>query len=566
MLSIEDLLEKGAALVELQNYAAALDCYETALARDNDHLASLHHLGLLYKQVRHLSLARAYFERILEIDPNHVHALLNLGMTLKEHLHFSEALPFLRRAAALAPNYGLALGQVAYVTRQACNWASLDADDAAILEYLHAEKDSSLIPFNALSIPAVDGPAQKAIALRYAQTQLGQWLLQPPLVSSPPSIPHTRLRIGYISADFHEHPTVQLLGGVMAAQSDQGIVDVYVYSYGAPNNDRARLQVQASCHVFEDINMLDHKAAARKIADDEIDILIDLKGYTQNSRLEIQAQRPAPVIVSWLGYPVTLGHPRLADYIIGDPSVTPQEHTAHYSEKIAQMPHCYQPNDRLRQSAPPVSRHDVGLPQDALVFCSFNQAAKINPETFDTWCRLLRAVPDSVLWLLAPTAYSFAQLQREALKRGVRPQQLLFASDLPVNEHLARLPLADIALDTFPYTSHTTASDALWAGVPIVSRAGDTFASRVTASILRAAKLAELIATDDDDYFQRVYQLASDVSLRRAIQQKIHLAKTQTPLFDAHTFANDLTDLLQTIWQDYLTTHAAHTSSVAKWV
>lgn len=556
MTTIANLLTNGVALMKRKSYDDALTCFEAALIQNADNLSSLHYLGIFYKELGQLSLARAYFERMIELDPQNVSALLNLGMTLKEHLQFSEALPFLRRAAVLAPGYGLALGQVAYVTRQACNWTSLNADDAAIVHYLDGEKDGSLMPFNVLSVASIDALAQRKIALCYAEAQLGPWLARAPLTSGPLARQGARLRIAYLSADFHQHPTVQLLAGVMAAQRDLGVVDVYAYSYGPQQEDSARLRVRESCHLFRDVSMLDHETAARQIVADGVDILIDLKGYTQNHRLEIQAQRPAPVTVSWLGYPGTLGHPRLADYIIGDPSVTPGEHHAHYSEKIAQMPHSYQPNDRLRRVNPAPTRAEAGLPPQALVFCSFNQAAKINPGTFDVWCRLLRAVPHGVLWLLAPTPYAFAQLQREALKRGVMPQRLIHAVDLPTEDHLARFSLADIALDTFPYTSHTTASDALWCGVPLVTLMGQTFASRVAAGILRSAGLPELIAGDNDDYFQRLYQLAMDTEMRAGIKLKIVAAKQHAPLFDAALFAADLTQLLQNIWQDFLTTGA----------
>ena len=551
MLTAAEQVHEAMAFMSQKSYSDALRCFEAALTQAPDDLGCLHGLGVLYKELGQLSLARAYFERVIELDARHVAAHLNLGMTLKEHLQFSDGLPFLRRAAELAPHYGLAIGQVAYVTRQACNWATLEADDARVRHYL-AGNDATLMPFNVLSVPSIDGAAQRQIAWRYAQAQFAPWLARPPLVSAPAGDHGERLRIGYLSADFHEHPTVQLLAGVIAAQRDRGGVEVYGYSYGPVNEDQARQRVRQSCHVFRDLHTLDHETAARTIAADGIDILIDLKGYTQNSRLEIQAQRPAPVIVSWLGYPGTLGHPRLADYIIGDPTVTPDEHSAHYSEKLAVMPDCYQPNDRMRPITPAPSREALGLPAQTLVFCSFNQAAKINPDTFDVWCRLLREVPNSVLWLMAPTPYAFAQLQREVLKRGVMPHRLFYAEELPQTEHLARFRVADIALDTFPYTSHTTASDALWCGVPLVTQIGQTFASRVAASILRAAGLPELVAADGEDYFQRVYWLATQPQARATVRQKIADAQQHSSLFDADLFAMHLTQLLQNIWRDYL--------------
>jgi predicted O-linked N-acetylglucosamine transferase (SPINDLY family) len=308
-----------------------------------------------------------------------------------------------------------------------------------------------------------------------------------------------------------------------------------------------------NCESFHDLRALSDRAAARQIADDGIDILVDLKGYTRDSRLGISALRPAPVIVSWLGYPGTLGHERLADYIIGDPIVTPLDAADGYSETLALMPHCYQPNDRNRpiSAAPPRSAEN--LPEDAFVFCSFNQSYKIIPKVFDIWCKLLSSVPGSVLWLLESPAASMDNLRKEARARGIDPQRLVFAAKKPLADHLGRLQLADLALDTFPYGSHTTGSDALWAGVPLITRPGNTFASRVAASLLTAAGLPELITETWDAYFALALELANDAARRQDLRQRMAKQRLTSPLFDTHGFTIHLERLFEQIWAQHAT-------------
>ncbi len=291
--------------------------------------------------------------------------------------------------------------------------------------------------------------------------------------------------------------------------------------------------------------------AASLIAADGVDILVDLKGYTQDTRMEIVAQRPAPIIISWLGYPGTLGHPQMADYIIGDPIVTPPGCASNYSETLALMPHCYQPNDRSRIIGDKPTRAEAGLPDSGFVFCSFNQSYKFSPPVFDLWCRLLVEIPGSVLWLLEPEVSVMDNLRREAEVRGVNGARLIFAANLPLQEHLGRLQLADLALDTFPYNSHTTGSDAIWAGVPLVTRSGTTFASRVAASLLQASGLPELITTDVDVYFELAKSLAQSPQRLQEIRGKLATTRASMPLFDTLRFTRNLERLFLEIWDQH---------------
>lgn len=302
---------------------------------------------------------------------------------------------------------------------------------------------------------------------------------------------------------------------------------------------------------FHDIRSLSHAAAARKIADDGIDLLVDLKGYTANSRPQIAAQRPAPVQISWLGYPGTVGHPRLADYIIGDPVVTPPEHARYYSETLALMPHCYQPNDRQRVIGQTPTRLAAGIPEDAFVFCCFNQSYKITLAMFDLWCRLLGRVSRSVLWLLEPSPPAQERLRREATSRGVDAERILFAPRLPLEAHLGRLRLANLALDTYPYTSHTTASDALWVGVPMVTLIGQAFVSRVAASIVTAAGLPELVVQNAESYLYLAMTLATRPERLNPLREKLARQKLICPLFDSVRFTRHLERVIELVWANY---------------
>ena len=361
-----------------------------------------------------------------------------------------------------------------------------------------------------------------------------------------------RLRIGYLSADFHSHATSFLLAEVMELH-DHHRFETLGYSCGLDDNTPMQKRIRAAFTHFYDIQTLSIEAAAGKIADNRVDILVDLLGYTRSNRHQIFSLRPAPVQVNWLGYPGTMGHERLADYLIGDPVVTPLTHAAFYSETLALMPHCNQPNDRQKEIGLSRTRDTFNLPEQGFVFCSFNQSVKITPVVFDLWCRLLKAVPGSVLWLLEDDRDVVQMnLRHEAALRGIAPERLVFAGNLPLAEHLARLRLADLMLDTFPYTSHTTASDALWVGLPLVTCIGETFASRVAASLLHAAKMPELITTTFDDYFRLALDLATHPDKLATIKDTLATHRLTCPLFDSARFTRDLERLYERMWADHL--------------
>lgn len=354
-----------------------------------------------------------------------------------------------------------------------------------------------------------------------------------------------RIRIGYLSSDFQEHPAAYLVTELLELH-DRAQFEIYAYSHGPRDDGATRQRIINAVDHFADIAWEPDDLAVERIRSDGIDILVDLKGYTVGDRLGIMAQRPAAVQVTWLGYPGTTGA-AFMDYLIADPCIIAagEEHTC--SEKILRLPHCYQPIDRKRSVAAPLSRSAYGLPESGLVLCCFNQTFKITPDVFAAWMRILEAVPDSVLWLVDDNRWATARLRTAATASGIAPGRLIFAPRLPLAQHLARYKAADLALDTFPYTSHTTASDALWCGCPLVALSGDTFAARVSASILAAAQLPALIAQSLPDYETKILKLAAHRELLQDIARRVNAARDHAPLFDTPAFTRHLEALYRQI-------------------
>lgn len=363
-----------------------------------------------------------------------------------------------------------------------------------------------------------------------------------------------RIRIGYLSSDFQEHPAAYLVTELLECH-DRSRFEIYAYSHGPRDSGPMRQRIINAVDHFVDIAWEADDQAIARIREDRIDILVDLKGYTVGDRLGIMAQRPARVQATWLGYPGTTGA-TFIDYLIADPFIVPAGAESSCSEKIARLPHCYQPIDRKRVVDEPLPRSAYGLPENGLVFCCFNQTFKITPDIFAAWMRILHAVPDSVLWLVDDNRWSTANLRAATAAAGIATERLVFAPRLPLSQHLARYKMADLALDTFPYTSHTTASDALWCGCPLVALCGNTFASRVSASILTAAQLPALIANSLEEYESKVTKLAGHRELLQDIARRVRLARDHAPLFDTAAFTVALEVLYLQMLQDKTTDQA----------
>jgi predicted O-linked N-acetylglucosamine transferase (SPINDLY family) len=367
-------------------------------------------------------------------------------------------------------------------------------------------------------------------------------------VSSPRSKEKARLKIGYVSADFREHPTAHLMRGLFRYH-DRDRFEIHGYALRGDDGSAYYQQIRDDCDRFVDLSEVDNAAAARQIQADGVDILVDLMTYTNFARPEIFALRPAPMQVSWLGFPGSSGSDYL-DYLLVDPVVLPPEQAAFCVEQPAFLPECYQVNDRWQEIAETgVRRADQGLPETGFVFCCFNQIQKLEPVMFEVWMRILRRVAGSVLWLYSESEEARGRLRATANARGIAGERLIFADRLPKTRHLERHRLADLFLDTRLYNAHTTASDALWAGVPVLTCPGETFPARVAASLLQAVGLPELITDTLEEYEERAVRLAMQPGELAELYAKLADNRLRTPLFDTERFARHLERAYEMMWE-----------------
>ena len=529
---------EAACLSEQHRYAeAAALLGDLPISRDDD--PELHFArGYALLQQHRAQEAIEPLVDALARKPDHVAAHVQLGNAFQLLDLHEEAMQCFGTAALLEPDNPAYASAALYEALHACRWDELPAMRAQLDERLAKRPDIAAVPFMFLGVSG-SRAQQYAVACAYTRSQFGSIT---PLPARKPARPaDDRIRLAYLSNDLHQHATAYLVAELFE-KHDRTRFELTLYSYGIDDGSPMRRRLQQSADRFVDVAQCSDREIAERIRADGIDILVDLKGYTRQARPSILAYRPAPVQVNFLGYPGTMG-PGLADYLIGDPVVTPLNHAEHYSEKLALMPHSYQPNDRQRRIGDTPSRANCGLPDQGFVFCCFNNTYKITPEIFAIWCRLLAAVPGSVLWLLECSPKARSNLLRHAQSAGIDAARIVFAKPLPLAEHLGRLRNADLVLDTLPYNAHTTASDALWAGVPIVTCPGETFASRVAASLCAAAGLPALVTRSLDEYEAKALQLAATPDDLDALRRHLEERRESLPLFDSARFTAALEDL-----------------------
>lgn len=506
-------------------------------------------LGTAQQNVgRHKEAIASFMEALArKIDDAMSHYLMGISfyeMQLKE-----EASECFRTGLVLGlgPNSLHVHGMLAYAERESCRWPQADEELAnmfSIVDHLEPTARVMSSPFSHVTLTS--DPLHQLKACRLMSNTFAD--IKPvPRSSKPPA--GERIRLGYVSADFHQHATAVLMAEVFE-HHDRSRFEVFLYSHGPDDKTPMRKRIEAAAEHFVNVEGQPDEAISKRIASDQIDLLIDLKGYTAQNRMGVFARRPAPVQATFLGFPGTTGADFM-DYIVGDPVVTPLAHAAHFSEKIAQMPVCYQPNDRQRPLPRPMQRADAGLPEGKLVLCGFNQAYKISAQVLDQWVSLLRDLPESVLWLLDWHGQAKPHLQAELRARGIDESRVIWAPRLSLADHLNRVQLADIFIDTWPCNAHTTASDALWAGLPVVTMQGTTFASRVAASLLNAAGLPELICTDLRSYHQTIVDLAHDPARRQHLRDRLIGARESSPLFDSVAYTQHLEGLFMRMVQQH---------------
>ena len=589
--SVETLAALGSVLRSLQRPEEAEAVLRQALALAPRHVQTLCVLGNVLCNLGNYVEAETCFRTVLSLEPANPVALVNFGTVLVSTGHPAEACAAADRAlkavgaigaaatpevcdiamiaanvlasaekyAAAAQVYrqvlsarkSLADALWSYSTmRQVCAWAITAKTDAQCRDRRFSPDELDAIsPFTSTMMTIMTSRQQLQVARNHSQ-RFGQ----PPPPHPPrhagerregaPRPARDRIRVGYVSGDLREHAFSRLAVPVFE-HHDRARFEAFAYDYSPPTPDDLRQRVEHAFDCMVSLHQLSDAAAAQRIAADSCDVVVDGTGWTQRTRSQILRFRAAPVQVQWLGYPGTLGAP-WCDYIVADHALIRPGEEQFYAEKIIRMPFSYQPNGARAAVGDPGTRAEHGLPREAVVFCSFNQPYKITPDVFDKWMQLLRHVELSVLWLLAPSEEVREALRREAESRGISGERLVFAQPAPNDLHLARLAHADLALDCLPYGSHTTGSDALWAGVPLIGVAGNTFAARVSASILGAAGLADLVTTSLDDYHDLALRYASDRQLLATLKSRVAACRS-SPLFDAKRFTRDLEKAYATI-------------------
>lgn len=567
----------GQTLLTLGEHGAARERFLAALALEPQSLSAREGLVAACHALERYAEALPYLRQILDAEPGNEYALQALAHGLFQCGELDEARRVASRAMELYPDASSAYGVLAQIhivrgeleaavdvletgyektqtpdllglythqLRKLCDWARWKN----AWENMHAalgESSQLGSPFNLLC-ENTTAREQLDYTRRWADARFARIPAMPPAALRERE--GRRMRVGYITSDFYEHPVGYLLAEVMELH-DRGRFEIYAYSYGPDDGSATRARYCAAAEHFVDIARTPDDVACERIRSDALDLLIDLHGYTVGDRLTIMARRPCATQATWLGYPCTTGA-SFIDYLIADPFVIPEGAEADYaSERVVRLPHCYQPNDRKRARVPSRTRAEYGLPDDAFVFCCFNQLFKITPEIYACWMRLLRDLPHTVLWLMLDHPAAAANLRRYAEAQGVSQDRLIFAPRIPLVEHLARYGAADLALDTFPYTSHTTASDALWGDCPLVGLSGDTFASRVSGSILTSAGLGHLLTRNLDDYYALARALATTPERMREVRAQVVKAKKNSALFDTERFTRDLEALYEQLIQ-----------------
>jgi predicted O-linked N-acetylglucosamine transferase (SPINDLY family) len=534
-------LGRGNASIDLKRHGDALAAFDKALAGAPDLAEAWLGRGNVFFELKQSSDALASYDKALALDPNLARAWLARGNAFVELQRYEEAHAAFDRAINAEPDMDYALGNRLFAKLMICDWTNLEAQISDIFHAIRAEK-RVMAPFPILCIPSTPAD-QLACAKRNLADQTS-----PSMLWRGEIYAHDRIRIAYLSADLHDHATAHLMAGLFEMH-DKSRFETTAVSFGPEDGSDLRRRLKNSFEHFLDVRADSDQAVAELVRQREIDIAVDLKGFSQNARPGIFARRAAPVQVNYLGYPGTMGADYF-DYIVADETIIPDDRRQFYSEQVVWLPDSYQANDSHRQiAAATPTREQCGLPGTGFVFCCFNNTIKITPEMFDIWMRLLTAVDGSVLWLIDGNATASANLHREAERRGVSAARLIFAPRVALAEHLARHRNADLFLDIVPCNAHTTASDALWAGVPVLTCLGRTFAGRVAASLLKAAGLPELVATSLEQYEAMALALAREPGRLASMKEKLARDRGTCPLFNTRRFTRHIEAAYVTMWE-----------------
>ena len=547
---------RGNVLRELKRPEEALASYDKAVGLEPNHADACNNRGNALRDLARLEDALKSYEAALALRPDHPEAHYNRGMVLKDLKRLDEALASFGKTLALKPEHFNALGQYVFAARSMCDWPMAQRAETALIDACKLP-NFSCSPFFVSFIS--DDPAVQRMA---AEGFIRNNSMQTSAPFRPERIgKRDKLRIGYLSADFRQHPVAVLIAELIELH-DRSRFEVFGFSAGPNDRSALRTRLQGAFDAFVDVRSASDTALQQAIRKAQIDIVVDVGGHTEEGRILALAQRTAPIQVTYLGYPGTVGA-QFIDYAIVDRCVVPDSAARFFTEKLAYLPHSYQANDRKRAIAERVpTRSACGLPDHAFVFCCFNASYKIAPVVFDHWMRILTAVPGSVLWLLADNRWAGNNLRKEAQSRGVDPGRLVFAPRASPADHLARQGLADLFLDTWPYNAHTTASDALWVGLPVLTNSGRCFAARVAGSLLHAIGLPGLVTNSLADYEAMAIALARDPARIGAVREQLARNRLSLPLFDTDRFRRHIEAAYLQMWSLYNNGEGARTFSV----
>jgi len=539
---------RGNVLKELQRTSEALACYDKAIALKPDYAEAHINRGNVLTGMKRRGDALESYDKAIALRPEFSEAHTQRGHLLAEFKRIDEALASYSRAIEINPDHELLLGSWLHTKMRVCEWSDFGEQVARLAKKVE-RSEKAVPPFSFLAL-------SDSLALQRTAAEVLVAAEFPPNNSLPDIAKHqkrNKIRLGYFSADFRDHP-VAALAAELFERHDRSRFEVIAFAMGPDTNDDMRKRLKRAFDKFIDIQPQPDCEVALLARNLGIDIAIDLTGFTADSRTKIFAMRAAPIQVNYLGYPGTMGASYI-DYLIGDPTVIPESNRKHFTEKIVYLPHTYQANDLKRRIADKTfSRAASGLPPQGCVLCCFNNNHKITPEVFDCWMRILKQVEGSVLWLLEDNATVGRNLRQEAERRGVRGERIVFAERAPHAEHLTRQRLADLFLDTLPYNAHTTASDALWAGVPVLTCMGDAFAGRVAASLLNAIGLPELVTSTLQAYETLAVELATNPAKLGELRRRLAANRLTTPLFDTPLFVRHIeaayTSMCERYWAD----------------
>lgn len=529
---------RGNLYHELQMYGNALEDYARALAINPNYAEALSNRGNTEHALKKFDEALKSYDLAINLNSNYVDVRYNRANLLCELGRFKEALDDFEKAMEINPQFPYLKGVRLATKMRICDWKNFEEEISDLKEGINNSERVSQ-PFWVFPISDSLQIQKKAAQIWVEDKHPQQFDIK---IFSSRRSSGQKIKLAYFSADFHEHATMYLMAQLFELH-DKSKFETFGFSFGPNSEDPMRKRAINAFDHFYDVRDKTDQEVAKISREIGIEIAVDLKGFTQNYRAGIFAHRAAPIQINYLGYPGTMAA-QYMDYLIGDRIIIPEEEQNKYQEKVLYMPSTYQPNDGMRQiSKHHYTRDDLGLPDHSFVFCSFNNNYKIIPSVFDIWVTILNQVQGSVLWLLEDNPWASDNLRREANRRGLDPSRLIFAKRVPLAEHLARHRLADLFLDTFPCNAHTTASDALWTGLPLITMTGEAFASRVAASLLHAVGLPDLVVDNEKQYIDLAISLGNSAQRLKDIKLRLSESLVNSPLFNVKKYTQDLEDL-----------------------